>query len=74
MALAFGVVVYAQDATSSYVPQRVYDAKTKKFSDFESMLAELSRAEIVFIGEQHDDPNTHRLELAVLEGLLRRQR
>ena len=31
-------------------------------------------ADVVFVGEQHDDPNTHRLELAVLEGLARRAR
>jgi uncharacterized iron-regulated protein len=37
------------------------------------MLADLARADVVFVGEQHDDPNTHRLELAVLEGLLRRR-
>ena len=28
---------------------------------------------MVFVGEEHDDPNTHRLELAVLEGLTRRK-
>jgi uncharacterized iron-regulated protein len=27
----------------------------------------------VFVGEQHDDPNTHRLEAAILDGLLRRK-
>jgi uncharacterized iron-regulated protein len=59
---------------SGYIPQRVYDTKEKNFSDFEAMLAELARAEIVFVGEQHDDPATHRLERAILEGLLRRQR
>jgi uncharacterized iron-regulated protein len=36
------------------------------------MLADLTRADVVFVGEQHDDANTHRLELAVLEGLMRR--
>jgi uncharacterized iron-regulated protein len=36
------------------------------------MLADLARADAVFVGEQHDDPNTHRLELAILEGLVRR--
>ncbi len=59
---------------SGYIPQRVYDTKGKKFSDFEAMLAELARAEVVFVGEQHDDTATHRLERAILEGLLRRQR
>jgi uncharacterized iron-regulated protein len=69
-----GLAQVHQSSPSSYVPQRVYDAKTKKFSDFETMLAELARAEIVFVGEQHDDANTHRLERAILEGLMRRQR
>ena len=44
------------------------------FSDFEAMAADLATADVVFVGEQHDDPNTHRLELAVLEALARRQR
>ncbi len=77
LALLLSITSNAQvheSSLSSYVPQRVYDAKTKKFSDFETMLAELARAEIVFVGEQHDDANTHRLERAILEGLLRRER
>lgn len=61
-------------SSTGYTPQRVFDAKTKKFSDFEAMLADLARAEIVLVGEQHDDPATHRLERAILEGLARRQR
>lgn len=59
-------------ATSAYVPQRVYDTRRSGFTDFEMMTADLARADVVLIGEQHDDPNTHRLELAVLEGLARR--
>jgi len=57
----------------AYVPQRVYDTRQKAFGDFETMLADLARADVIFLGEQHDDPNTHRLELAVLEGLTRRR-
>src|SRR3954466_9480365 len=57
---------------ASYVPQRVFDTRQKAFSDFEAMLADLARADVVFVGEQHDDPNTHRLELAIVEGLSRR--
>jgi uncharacterized iron-regulated protein len=56
----------------SYVPQRVFDTRKKGFGDFETMLADLARADAVFVGEQHDDPNTHRLELAIIEGLARR--
>jgi uncharacterized iron-regulated protein len=57
---------------SSYVPQRVFDTRQKGFTDFETMLADLAGADAVFVGEQHDDPNTHRLELAIVEGLTRR--
>jgi uncharacterized iron-regulated protein len=59
-------------AATAYVPERVYDTQRKTFTDFESMLADLVRADVVFVGEQHNDHNTHALELAVLEGLLRR--
>jgi uncharacterized iron-regulated protein len=57
---------------SGYVPERVYDTQRKAFADFEVMLADVATGDIVFVGEQHDDPNTHRLELAILEGLKRR--
>ena len=59
-------------AAPSYVPERVYDARQRAFSDFEVMLADLAQADAVLVGEQHDDPNTHRLELAIVEGLVRR--
>ncbi|HZS05985.1 MAG TPA: ChaN family lipoprotein [Blastocatellia bacterium] len=58
---------------SGYTPQRVFNTGEKKFSDFEAMLADLARADVIFVGEQHDDPATHRLERAILEGLLRRR-
>jgi uncharacterized iron-regulated protein len=59
-------------APPSYVPQRVYDTRQRAFTDFEAMAADLARADAVLVGEQHDDPNTHRLELALLEALVRR--
>lgn len=61
-------------AAQGYVPNRVFDTARGTFTDFEVMSADLSDADVVFIGEQHDDVNTHRLELAVLEGLARRNR
>jgi len=63
-------VVHGQ---SAYVPERVFDSARGQFGDFEAMLADLARADVVFVGEQHDDANTHRLELALLQGLSRRR-
>jgi uncharacterized iron-regulated protein len=59
--------------TAVYVPQRVFDTRRKAFTDFESMVADLARADVVLVGEQHDDPNTHRLEAGLLQGLVRRK-
>ncbi len=55
-----------------YIPERVYDTRRLAFADLESMLADISKADVVFVGEQHDDPNTHRLEAAILDGFRRR--
>jgi uncharacterized iron-regulated protein len=63
-------VVHGQ---SAYVPERVFDSARGQFGDFEAMLADVARADVVFVGELHDDANTHRLELAVLQGLARRR-
>ena len=60
-------------AQSSYTPHRVYDTKHKRFTDFEAMAVELAKADVVFFGEQHDDTATHRLEIALLEGIARRR-
>jgi uncharacterized iron-regulated protein len=56
----------------SYVAQRVFDTRLKSFTDFEVMAADLARADVVLVGEHHGDPNTHRLQHALLEGLRRR--
>src|SRR5918995_6485635 len=60
-------------AAADYVPQRVFDTRRGAFIDFESMLAALARADVVLVGEQHDDPNTHRLEYALVSGLKQRR-
>jgi uncharacterized iron-regulated protein len=36
---------------------------------WDAAVAELARADVVFLGEQHGDPATHRLELAMLRAL-----
>jgi uncharacterized iron-regulated protein len=60
-------------ALENWAPHRVYDAHHKRFSDFETLAAEVVRADVVFLGEQHDDPATHRMELALLQAVARRR-
>ncbi|CAN5419099.1 ChaN family lipoprotein [soil metagenome] len=57
---------------AAYVPVRVYDTARRAFIDFEVMLADVAKIDVALVGEQHAHPNTHRLEAAMLQGLLRR--
>lgn len=56
-----------------YLPYRVFDTAARQFTDFEAMASDLAVADVVFVGEQHDDPNTHRLERLLLEALAARR-
>jgi uncharacterized iron-regulated protein len=47
--------------------------RTGGFADLESLLVDVQHADAIFVGEEHDDPNTHRIELMLLEGLVRRK-
>lgn len=47
----------------------ITDTHTGKTISQNSLLDRLAQSEVVFVGEQHTDPATHALELAVLEGL-----
>ncbi len=48
---------------------RVYDTKASRFVSFEQLIDVASKADVVFFGEQHDDPATHSAEAAVLAAL-----
>lgn len=48
---------------------RIVDTASLTPRTLEGLLDELARAEVVFVGETHLDDTTHRVELAILEGL-----
>ncbi len=58
---------------SSPVPAyfRVVDGRTHAASTFDRMAARLGRSRVVFFGEQHGDPETHRAELELLNAIER---
>ena len=56
------------------VPHRVVDAARARATDFEALLEAVSRADVAVVGEPPDHADTHRIELALLEGLARYQR
>ncbi len=70
-ALALASTVVAAQGSSA--PARVYDSARSAFSDLDAMLTDLARADVVFVGEQHDSVSTHRLELAILQGVAARR-
>lgn len=48
---------------------RIVAPDTREEMTYGQMIERLAHADVVFFGEQHDDPETHRAEAAVLEGL-----
>ncbi|HKV98295.1 MAG TPA: ChaN family lipoprotein [Vicinamibacterales bacterium] len=54
-------------------PNRVFVSAKSAFSDFDAMLDDLAKVDVVFVGEQHDSQATHRLELAILQGVAARR-
>lgn len=51
----------------------VFDTRTGQQITFDAMLDALATADAVFLGETHNDETTHRVELAVYDGLLARR-
>lgn len=51
---------------------RVWDAGAPAWVEMGAMADALARYDVVFVGEQHDDPATHRFEAALLAALGRR--
>ena len=45
---------------------RVFNTKARQYVDFRTFADAAANADVVFFGEQHDDPATHRAELALL--------
>ena len=69
MRLLLVVALVAAFQTQTDPPRRVIDGQTGEARPWAAMIDELAEADVVFVGENHDDPNTHKLELAILQEL-----
>ena len=52
---------------------RVYVTAKKQFVDVQTFVAEAARADVLFLGEEHDNIQTHQVELALLQALARQR-
>lgn len=78
MSITLALLLLLQSGTPDtirpvWIPQRVIEGTTGRRNDFEALAEAAARADVVFFGEQHDDSNSHRMELALLEAVTRRR-
>ena len=52
---------------------RIHDTRAERSVEFGEMADALAGYDVVFVGEMHDDPATHRFELALLEAVAARR-
>jgi uncharacterized iron-regulated protein len=50
---------------------RVVDVSSKQDVDFAALVQRAGEADVVFFGENHDDPETHRVEFGLLDAISR---
>lgn len=62
----FSSIAVAQVSTKNY---KIYDSRLKKLCSLEDMVGELSKSDVVFFGEEHNDPTGHQLESEILKML-----
>ncbi len=63
------VVPAAAPAAGDATGYRIVAPATVSDATHAQMIGQLTRADVVFFGEQHDDPETHRAEFEVLEAI-----
>ena len=69
MRFVLPLLLAATFQTATETPRRVLETQTGEAPSWSTMIDRLAEADVVFVGEQHDDPNTHQLELAILKDL-----
>ncbi len=63
----------AAPAVAQGADPRVWDSRAGRWLQWGAMADALARHDVVFVGEQHDDPATHRAEARLLDALAARR-
>jgi uncharacterized iron-regulated protein len=72
--VAVSLIAAVRPAGAQGPEARAWDAGAGAWVEIGAMAQALARHDVVFVGEQHDDPATHRFEAALLEAVGRRRR
>ncbi|MCD6449691.1 MAG: ChaN family lipoprotein [Thermotogaceae bacterium] len=59
-----------EDLPKSFKEGDIINTKTSVVVSFEELIADLSRAKVIYIGEQHTDSAHHKIQLEVIKGLI----
>jgi len=58
-----------KDSQSTYAAETIVDMETGMPTGFDSLIHNLSRTDVVFLGEQHTDKRHHEIQLQILKAL-----
>ncbi len=58
-----------KDRPESYGPDTIISGKTGGPVSFETLIADLNRVRIVYVGEQHTHPDHHKIQLQIISAL-----
>lgn len=59
---------------TTYTAETILDTQTGNSIDFAGMFANLSQADIIYVGEQHNDLRHHQIQLQVLKAIWKKDR
>jgi uncharacterized iron-regulated protein len=71
--LILSITLAAAPAVAQDADPRVWDSRAGRWVQWGAMADALARHDVVFVGEQHDDPATHRAEARLLDALAARR-
>lgn len=66
------LLIGGQMALAKESDMRIIDTQSGKDASWKNMLDNAAKSHAVFLGEQHDDTETHRVELSILKDLYKR--